>query len=645
MSSLVVHGPAPAGGGRAPHVKADRRAAAGRKRRGEPASDGGGLPASEAPATAGGGLDDAGDRDTLLAEPMVECALRHAGLGRRVLPLEPGGKGPCGRLVPRGVHDATTDAGRIRAWWEAEPAANVGVAMGGGLVGVDEDPRNGGDVSLGAAVAENGPLPGTLTTVTPGGGHHYVFACDASLKIGCRTGLWRGVDIKGEGGYLVGAGSVLETGRVYEGDLDTPVADAPGWLLGELAGAPARVKQADGTPTRSKRVRGRGASTKVAGLRLRPGERRVAAEMIRSFPVEGPGLRHAAMNKVVGWLFSCGYGDDAIRRVHGAWHRHFFKKGLARTGEEEARRELELCLTSARRLWTRGPARSVDRAMAVEIGGALEALRPRVPPGRMMRKRKGKEEKETNCQSLLIIGDLLCQGLPVCHSWVESLVVEAWLRYAIAKLAAGEDPVRMIDLDVIEVANRLREIRCPAEAPVGEFMFYRVKAKFVDRADRPASRCGLLEVVVKGERAAGGEPGTPSVYRVTGLADLMALVPVIDATGRATGKAAVGEQAGAESEPAAPGPRCPTPRRGRGRLRQGTPLSAARPQLPITTRPLERNRRPRHVAPEDHDADRSETVRKGDHRPCHPGHDRPREHGQPDTRQPGYEFWDRPPDR
>src|SRR5690348_12278227 len=44
-----------------------------------------------------------------------------------------------------GVNDATTDEKRIRGWFEYWPDANIGIATGGGLVGVDVDPRHKGD--------------------------------------------------------------------------------------------------------------------------------------------------------------------------------------------------------------------------------------------------------------------------------------------------------------------------------------------------------------------------------------------------------------------------------------------------------------------------------------------------------------------
>ncbi len=77
-------------------------------------------------------------------EPLtLKTALRYAAIGWPVLPLVPNRKVPA---TAHGVHDATTDAERIRKWWTDNPAYNLGIAAGkeSGLVVFDVDPRNGG---------------------------------------------------------------------------------------------------------------------------------------------------------------------------------------------------------------------------------------------------------------------------------------------------------------------------------------------------------------------------------------------------------------------------------------------------------------------------------------------------------------------
>jgi len=58
-------------------------------------------------------------------------ALRYASLGFCVLPAARGGKRPHKMLGGSGgVHHATTDPERIRAWWRQDRAASIAVACG-----------------------------------------------------------------------------------------------------------------------------------------------------------------------------------------------------------------------------------------------------------------------------------------------------------------------------------------------------------------------------------------------------------------------------------------------------------------------------------------------------------------------------------
>ncbi|MEU5872486.1 phage/plasmid primase, P4 family [Glycomyces sp. NPDC047369] len=76
----------------------------------------------------------------------------------------------------------------------------------------------------------------TVTTGRPGGGRHLYFRVPLNSPFTTATGaLPKGIDVRGRGGYVVGPGSVHESGAVYAPeDWDAPVADLPGWLAEAL---------------------------------------------------------------------------------------------------------------------------------------------------------------------------------------------------------------------------------------------------------------------------------------------------------------------------------------------------------------------------------------------------------------------------
>jgi P4 family phage/plasmid primase-like protien len=154
-------------------------------------------------------------------DEMLTAALALAQLGIRVFPLAPNLKVP---LIPkskggRGVLDATTDEAQIRAWWKMSPRANIGVAMGFGLVGIDADLYKNPD-----AIPQGWLLPVTRAVRTARGGMHYWFSYEGELSsVPERDGLC----IKATGGYLVAPPSIVD-GRRYEWvDEHQPIALLP----------------------------------------------------------------------------------------------------------------------------------------------------------------------------------------------------------------------------------------------------------------------------------------------------------------------------------------------------------------------------------------------------------------------------------
>ncbi|SCL25435.1 phage/plasmid primase, P4 family [Micromonospora inyonensis] len=81
-------------------------------------------------------------------------------------------------------------------------------------------------------------IPRTFTVATgrAGGGRHLYFRAPRGSKLGTARGaLPAGVDVRGVGGYVVGPGSVHQSGAVYAPeDPAAPFAELPGWLADAL---------------------------------------------------------------------------------------------------------------------------------------------------------------------------------------------------------------------------------------------------------------------------------------------------------------------------------------------------------------------------------------------------------------------------
>ena len=148
------------------------------------------------------------------------------------------GKHPVGDLVPHGLKQATSDAEIIRNWFEIRRNANVGIATGAvsGFFVLDIDPRHGGDLTLENLEAEHGPLPHTVEQLTGGGGRHLLFKHPGRRVPTRNESLGPGLDVKGDGGYIVVEPSNHVSGGHYAWELSShpnnvPIAEAPAWLL------------------------------------------------------------------------------------------------------------------------------------------------------------------------------------------------------------------------------------------------------------------------------------------------------------------------------------------------------------------------------------------------------------------------------
>ena len=159
------------------------------------------------------------------------AALSLAAAGLRIFPAgiteNPNGEGWGKKPLIGGWRSrATTDEAQIGRWWTDYSHAVPGIELGGsGLVALDGDRHGDGpdgvtalNEILGADTARH-PL-----TLTAGGGEHHIFRQPTDggpLGNGSGT-LPKAVDVRGQGGWIVGPGSVRPDGKSWLSDPDAP---------------------------------------------------------------------------------------------------------------------------------------------------------------------------------------------------------------------------------------------------------------------------------------------------------------------------------------------------------------------------------------------------------------------------------------
>jgi hypothetical protein len=167
----------------------------------------------------------------------LDVALEYARKGLPVFPCSPLDKKP---LTSHGFKDATTDEAQIRAWWGKWPNAMIGAPTGpaSGVWVLDPDidlaKQLDGVAELAKLTARYGPLPPTLTSITPRGGKHMFFAWDPNVEIrNSESKIGPGIDVRGNGGYVCLPPSRNATGGAYQWDPSSSktFALAPPWLV------------------------------------------------------------------------------------------------------------------------------------------------------------------------------------------------------------------------------------------------------------------------------------------------------------------------------------------------------------------------------------------------------------------------------
>lgn len=139
-------------------------------------------------------------------------------------------------LISNGFRGATLNTRVITELWKRNPGALVGIPtgerIGAWVLDLDVKANANGHEWLEAMEDLHGSLPETARVRTANGGTHIFFRYVEGVRN--RGGLGAGVDVRGEGGFVIAAGSVMSDGRAYHWIDDTgpaDIADAPDWLL------------------------------------------------------------------------------------------------------------------------------------------------------------------------------------------------------------------------------------------------------------------------------------------------------------------------------------------------------------------------------------------------------------------------------
>lgn len=163
-----------------------------------------------------------------------QWALHYAQLGLAVFPLSPKSKVPL--KGSRGFKDATKNIEEIRRLWTINPDANIGIATGAvsRIIVVDID-GDAGLQSFRELQKQLEPFPATVQVQTPGkiidGTHsgiglHLYYLKPDGVSINSAVGVAANIDVRGDNGYIVAAGSEHPNGGFYQ--------FIPGVALGEI---------------------------------------------------------------------------------------------------------------------------------------------------------------------------------------------------------------------------------------------------------------------------------------------------------------------------------------------------------------------------------------------------------------------------
>jgi hypothetical protein len=103
------------------------------------------------------------------------------------------------------------------------------------LVVLDIDPAHGGAATIRRTVEERGPLPrGPVVRTGSGGWHLYLRHPGERIRNSAGTLFGEGVDVRGDGGYVIAPPSRHASGHAYQWRDGGALPELSGWLLDRL---------------------------------------------------------------------------------------------------------------------------------------------------------------------------------------------------------------------------------------------------------------------------------------------------------------------------------------------------------------------------------------------------------------------------
>jgi hypothetical protein len=158
-----------------------------------------------------------------------------AALGLHIFPCQAGGpapKKPCYNVKWR--RESSTDPAQLDRWWKQFPGALPAIDLSkDGLVVIDADRHGGPDgVEAWRSLCEGKGVSAPIVETPSGGQHAYFSQPEEGDKLTNKRGkLPAGIDVRGDGGYVIAPGATMTDGRCYEmhGSFED-IQPVPDWL-------------------------------------------------------------------------------------------------------------------------------------------------------------------------------------------------------------------------------------------------------------------------------------------------------------------------------------------------------------------------------------------------------------------------------